>query len=64
MKSYSSLSIDIIRFEAQDVVTASVVTKCECHDFCFESGQPTRHDEQYINQSCTCTAPNHYWPNT
>lgn len=34
MKTYSSLSIDVIHFEAQDVITSSIPS-CSCTISCF-----------------------------
>ena len=68
MKTYSSLSIDVIHFEAQDVITASnpiVNTPCNCSPACFENdtGSSIYVYKGFCSDPCSCKADNHYYPN-
>ena len=59
MKTYESLKLDIIHFEAQDVVTASVVldTNCVCT---FSDPNTWYHwDNDGSGASCTADIHNH-----
>ena len=58
MKTYESLKLDIIRFEAQDVVTASTPEpECICW-FNMESGK-YRHYNLLLNTVCPAASHNH-----
>ena len=54
MKTYSSLSIDVIHFDAQDVVTASVA--CICAPSCC-TGDYMHRDSN--NNDINCPAESH-----
>lgn len=63
MKPYESLCIEILRFDAQDIVTASyaATTDCICTAGCFEEyiaadGLPAYITRPHPTNSCNCPA--------
>ena len=55
------LKIDVIRFEAQDVITTSVPkhVTCNCNNFCFSGDYNNRY---HIGFDCGCDAEVHVDP--
>ena len=64
MKTYSSLSIDVIHFEAQDVITTSTpdVVTCICPYDCFSSPYYLLEPNGTHAPFCDCKADNHPAP--
>ena len=56
MKTYSSLSIDVIRFEAQDVITSSTALDTNCVCTRTDGALGYRH---YNDNGVACTADVH-----
>ena len=57
MKTYSSLSIDVIHFEAQDVITSSTALDTNCVCTYSESDYYCHYDASGV--SCTADVHNH-----
>ena len=61
MKTYTSLSIDIIHFEAQDVITSSTAI-CNCNTACFREIGNGVYEVIHPQNNCTCKATTHTMP--
>ena len=58
MKTYSSLSIDVIHFEAQDVITSSTALDTNCVCTMASDGLGYRHYNENL-VACTADVHNH-----
>ena len=54
MKTYTSLEIELIRINPQDVITASAAY-CGCHYLCGAYGHERVANGQFSPFSCNCT---------